>query len=69
MLIETQHFLKTQKKTITNRVLLALGVNLSSEYPVLNLHQFQTLKRMLDFRDLPNSDMVNFVIRVRSDLK
>jgi len=62
--METQDFLKIQKKTIINRVLLALGVNLTSEYPTINLHQFQTLKRMFVYRDLPNSEMIDFVIKV-----
>jgi len=63
ILSETPDFLKHQKKAIINRVLLALDVNLTSEFPIINFNQFQTFKRALIYRDLPNAEMTDFVIR------
>jgi len=64
-LAETPDFPKHQKKAIINRVLLALDVNLTNEFPILNFAQFQTLKKAIIYRDLPNAEMTEFVIKVR----
>jgi len=64
-LTETPDFPKHQKKAIINRVLLALDVNLTNEFPILSFSQFQTLKKAIIYRDLPNAEMTEFVIKVR----
>ena len=54
------------KKVISDRILLALGVNPSQSYEKLNWQKFLRFKKILITRDAALVDIIQFIIKVRN---
>ena len=67
LFVESQDIFRNQKKFVTDRVLLALGVNPYSEYSLIGWNEFLRFKRVLVAKSAPVPEMVNFVIQVRRE--
>ena len=62
--VETQEPLKRHPKHIGDRILLALGVNPTNQFNVIDWEHFKSFKSLLVSKDTSLEEMVDFVLRV-----